>query len=65
MELGEEVQFNELADIAFKELARHISKHKGLEVFAVEQAKFEGWVKVELVRIVRRYFKKLFQRRKV
>ena len=53
------MEFNALADIIFKGLARCISEHEGLEVFAVERAKFEGWVKVELVRILRRYFEEV------
>jgi len=53
------VQFNTLANNIFRELARCISEHEGLEVFAVERAKFEGWVKVELVRILRRYFERV------
>ena len=53
------MQFNTLANKIFRELARCISEHEGLEVFAVERAKFEGWVKVELVRILRRYFERV------
>ena len=48
-----------LADIIFRELDKSISGHEGLEVFAIERAKFEGWVKVGLVRILRRYFKRI------
>ncbi len=46
-----------MANVIFRELGRIIAEHGGLEVFAVERAKFEGWVKVELVHILRRYFK--------
>ena len=53
------MQFNTLADIIFRELAECISGHEGLEVFAVERAKFEGWVKVELVRILKSVFNRV------
>jgi len=48
-----------LADIIFRELDKSISGHESLEVFSIERAKFEGWVKVELVRILRRHFKRI------
>ena len=51
------MEFGTLANVIFRELGRIIAEHEGLEVFAVERAKFEGWVKVELVRILRKYFK--------
>jgi len=53
------VEFNELADIIFRELGKVIAGHDGLEVFAIERAKFEGWVKVELIGILRKYFKEV------
>lgn len=51
------MEFDTLANIIFKELSKIIAEHDGLEVFVVERAKFEGWVKVELTRILKRYFK--------
>ena len=51
------MEFYTSAKIIFRELDRAIAEHEGLEVFAIERAKFEGWVKVELVRILRKYFK--------
>jgi len=55
--LVKKMEFGTLANVIFRELGRIIAEHEGLEVFAVERAKFEGWVKVELVRILRKYFK--------
>ena len=49
--------FENLADVIFRELSKLIATHEGLEIFAVERAKFEGWVKVELVGILKKYFK--------
>ena len=48
--------FNDLASIIFMELGRLIAGHEGLEVFAAERARFEGWVKVELIGILKKYF---------
>ena len=53
------VEFTTLADIIFRELSKATAEHEGLEVFAIERAKFEGWVKVELVRILRKYSKSI------
>ncbi len=51
--------FRDLASIIFTELGELIACHKGLEVFAVKRAKFEGWVKVEIIRILKRYFNRV------
>ena len=48
--------FDELADLVFSKLSALMAEHEGLEIFAVERAKFEGWVKVELVGILKRHF---------
>ncbi len=48
------MQVSVLADVIFKEPSKSISGHE-----AIERAKFEGWAKVELVRILRRYFKRV------
>ncbi len=50
------MDFNELVEFLFSELKPRLENNQGLSVFANERAKFEGWLKVELVDIL---FKKL------
>ncbi len=52
-----EVLAGELVEWIFDELSRVFSSHDGLEVFVVHRAKFEGWVKVELARVLGRRFR--------
>ena len=43
---------NLLSDAVLNQLKNTIETHEGLSVFAKERAKFEGWLKVELCRIL-------------
>jgi len=51
------MDFNELSSKLLNELAFRLEKHNGLRIFAVERAKFEGWLKVEICDILLNYFK--------
>ena len=48
------MNFNNLQGLIMKELRDKIENHKGLTIFAKNRAKFEGWLKVELVNILQK-----------
>ena len=43
------MDFNKLSDFIFTEIKLKLECHKGLSFFAKERAKFEGWLKVEII----------------
>ena len=50
------MEFIKVKEIVFNELKPKLESNKGLAIFAKQRAKFEGWLKVELVRILSNYF---------
>lgn len=50
------LDFRELCDFISAELLGSMNTHLGLAIFARERAKFEGWLKVEIVKILSRRF---------
>ncbi len=46
------MEIPELIDLTAKELVQRIEGSRGLAVFAKQRAKFEGWLKVELIDIL-------------
>lgn len=42
------IEFEEVSEYLFKEIKTKVQNNKGLNVFAEERAKFEGWLKVEI-----------------
>ena len=50
------MEFLKIREIIFNELKPELESNKGLAIFAKERAKFEGWLKVELVKILSNYF---------
>lgn len=50
------MEFLKIKEILFNELKPALERNKGLVIFAKERAKFEGWLKVELVEILSNYF---------
>jgi len=53
------MDFEELSEIILEKLKSRLENHKGLKIFAVERAKFEGWIKVEICDILLDYFKEV------
>jgi len=53
------MESEELSNIILDKLSLRLENHKGLKIFAVERAKFEGWIKVELCDILLAYFKEV------
>ena len=51
------MNYDELCDVVFEEVIPKIQNHRGLAVFARERAKFEGWLKVEIVTILSKHVK--------
>ena len=43
------ITFDELWEIFEKEIPNKILKNNGLSIFAVNRAKFEAWLKVEII----------------
>jgi len=52
----DKVEFLKIKQILFNELKPRLESNKGLAIFAKERAKFEGWLKVELIEILSNYF---------
>lgn len=50
------LEFIKIKEIIFNELKPKLESNKGLAIFARQKAKFEGWLKVELVEILSNYF---------
>ena len=50
------MEFLKTKEILFSKLKPVLEENKGLAIFARERAKFEGWLKVELVKILSNYF---------
>ena len=50
------MEFLKIKQILFNELKPRLESNKGLAIFAKERAKFEGWLKVELIEILSNYF---------
>ncbi len=46
------MEFGELSSTIFDGLKPNLENHNGLQVFARERAKFEGWLKVELCAVL-------------
>ncbi len=46
------MNFNELWNILEKEIPKRIANNKGLNNFAINRSKFEGWLKVEICDIL-------------
>ena len=51
------MDYDELAELLFVRLKGRIEDHAGLDIFARERSKFEGWLKVETCEILSEYFK--------
>ena len=49
------MNFEKLWEILRIELPRRIKSKKGLSIFAIKRAKFEGWLKVEVIDILCNY----------
>ncbi len=47
------ITFEQLQQVVFTEIKEKLENHEGLTIFANERAKFEGWLKVELVRTLK------------
>lgn len=50
------MEFLKIKEIVFNELKPKLENNNGLAIFAKERAKFEGWLKVELIEILSNYF---------
>ena len=44
--------FENLSKVILDKISSRLENHKGLKIFAIERAKFEGWLKVELLDIL-------------
>lgn len=50
------MNFNEFFQVVVPRLKKRLGEHKGLSIFAQQRAKFEGWLKVELCKILSEHF---------
>ena len=50
------MEFLKIKEIIFNFLKPKLENNNGLAIFAKERAKFEGWLKVELIEILSNYF---------
>lgn len=50
------MEFLEIKKVLFNKLKPKLEKNSGLAIFAKERAKFEGWLKVEMIEILSNYF---------
>lgn len=55
--MTEFMNFEKLSEIILEKISLKLQNHKGLKVFAIERAKFEGWLKVEICEILLGYYR--------
>ena len=48
-------EFERLQEILFADLQNILEKHEGINIFASNRSKFEGWLKVEMIQILKNH----------